>query len=146
MSNQTGWIKCPACDGTGIQETLESIKRFQGFTRSEEQKVQDLLNIIIEEEPNTHLKIHHKREYGECRACKDSKVKGCLPVFQEWISVDDESPEEGKEVMVYPGFILGIYTHGYGWEVNLYDEHGNTRFSDDGWSVTHWMIPSPPKE
>lgn len=56
----------------------------------------------------------------------------------EWISVNDRLPEEGKDVVVWLGYIYAIngLVNGEWWD----DEYANTRTKE----VTHWAILTPP--
>jgi len=63
------------------------------------------------------------------------------PAFGQWISVEEQLPEFGQEVLV---------AHDTGWigMASLFDDGWfNISFHNDKNSVTHWMpLPEPPEE
>jgi len=67
---------------------------------------------------------------------ENERLKAQIP---QWISVEDELPEKGKDVLVYPGFKTGYCHPNGGWFVYL----GRKSYSD---TISHWMpLPEPPE-
>ena len=63
--------------------------------------------------------------------------------MSEWISVREQMPEEGVDVLVYGDLCYGDCYNAKGIEVD-YVKHGTfVAFDED---VTHWMpLPEPPE-
>lgn len=67
--------------------------------------------------------------------------------MSEWISITTRFPEHNVRVLLYaerefansPKMIMGCYIERFGF--TSYEAH-----EDETLNVTHWMIPSPPKE
>lgn len=97
-------------------------------------------------EPTTRLEIRvpqsRKEEIREL-------VRGALNGDDGWVSVEDELPEVGMDVLAFRPFAYDYYDDCYTMVKYLgyyrTDISGRIHGFDRNHYVSHWMIPQPPK-